>query len=121
MPIHRLNEKPSALGTLADLTCDSDGKIDRFITTGTEDTKSLLELHVPEPDKPYLLGMFLAGAYQEILGSLHNLYGDTNAVHVEIDPHNSKGYTVQHVIKVYLLFFSREIRMLAFFLVFKFL
>lgn len=64
MPIHRLDEKPTALGTLADLTCDSDGKIDRFITTGTEDTKSLLELHVPEPDKPYYLGMFLAGAYQ---------------------------------------------------------
>lgn len=64
MPIHRLDEKPTALGTLADLTCDSDGKVDRFITTGTEDTKVLLELHVPEPDKPYLLGMFLAGAYQ---------------------------------------------------------
>jgi arginine decarboxylase-like protein len=56
-------EKPTAFGTLADLTCDSDGKIDRFITTGTEDTKSLLELHVPEPDKPYLLGMFLVGAW----------------------------------------------------------
>ncbi len=56
---HPLAEKPTAFGTLADLTCDSDGKIDRFITTGTEDTKSLLELHVPEPDKPYLLGMFL--------------------------------------------------------------
>lgn len=64
MPIHRLDEKPSALGTLADLTCDSDGKIDRFITSGTDDVKNLLELHVPEPDKPYILGMFLAGAYQ---------------------------------------------------------
>ena len=99
IPIHRLDEKPTALGTLADLTCDSDGKVDKFITSGTEDVKHLLELHVPEDDKPYFLGMFLAGAYQEILGSLHNLYGDTNAVNIEIDPDNSKGYTIQHVIK----------------------
>ena len=98
-PIHRLNEKPTALGTLADLTCDSDGKIDRFITSGTEDVKNLLELHQLEEDKPYYLGMFLVGAYQEILGNLHNLYGDTNAVNIEIDPEDAKGYKVKHVIK----------------------
>ena len=59
----------------------------------------LSQLHVPEPDKPYLLGMFLVGAYQEVLGSLHNLYGDTNAVHVTVDPENPKGYSIEHVIK----------------------
>eukprot|EP00455_Lapot_gusevi_P039084 TRINITY_DN437_c0_g1_i1.p1 TRINITY_DN437_c0_g1~~TRINITY_DN437_c0_g1_i1.p1 ORF type:complete len:673 (-),score=226.38 TRINITY_DN437_c0_g1_i1:272-2290(-) len=99
IPIHRLDEKPTARGTLADLTCDSDGKIDHFITSGPEDTKTLLELHQLEEDKPYYMGMFLVGAYQEILGNLHNLYGDTNAVHIELDPDNHKGYTVEHVIK----------------------
>ncbi|MGE0439493.1 MAG: biosynthetic arginine decarboxylase, partial [Gemmatimonadales bacterium] len=82
MPIHRLNEEPSRRGTLQDITCDSDGVIDRF--AGGRRGKPCLELHPYRPDEPYILGIFLTGAYQEILGDLHNLFGDTNAVHVEI-------------------------------------
>ena len=94
LPIHRLNEEPSCRGTLADLTCDSDGKINQFIDL--RDVKHVLELHALEPDKPYYLGMFLGGAYQEIMGNLHNLFGDTNAVHIHMTP---KGYQVEHVVK----------------------
>jgi len=99
MPIHRLKEKPTELATLADLTCDSDGKIDQFICSGTDDVKSLLEVHELADVKPYYIGIFLNGAYQEVLGNLHNLYGDTNAIHVELDPEDKKGYTVEHVVK----------------------
>lgn len=94
MPIHRLCEEPEVRATLADLTCDSDGKIDHFIDV--EDVRDTLALHRFEPGKPYYLGMFLNGAYQEILGDLHNLFGDTNAVHVSISDY---GYRVDHVIK----------------------
>ncbi len=80
MPIHRLNEKPTRRGTLQDVTCDSDGKIDQFI--GWRTTQPSLELHPFRHDEPYILGIFLTGAYQEILGDLHNLFGDTNAVHL---------------------------------------
>ena len=79
MPIHRLDEEPPAQVTLQDITCDSDGQIDRFIRAG-ELTRSL-PLHALKPGEPYYLGVFLVGAYQEILGDLHNLFGDTNAVH----------------------------------------
>ncbi len=82
MPIHRLNEEPTCRGILADITCDSDGKIDRFIDK--RDVKSVLELH-PYNHEDYLVGAFLVGAYQEILGDLHNLLGDTNAVHVTLN------------------------------------
>jgi arginine decarboxylase len=82
MPIHRLAEEPNCRGILADITCDSDGKIDRFIDK--RDVKSVLELH-PYKNDDYLIGAFLVGAYQEILGDLHNLLGDTNAVHVTVD------------------------------------
>src|SRR5678816_1365528 len=82
LPIHRLNEKPTRRGVLADITCDSDGKIDRFIDL--KDVKSTLELH-PVNGEDYILGVFITGAYQEILGDLHNLFGDTNAVHVRLD------------------------------------
>ncbi|HYO08343.1 MAG TPA: biosynthetic arginine decarboxylase [Tepidisphaeraceae bacterium] len=82
MPIHRLNEEPNCRGVLADITCDSDGKIDRFIDR--RDVKSVLELH-PYNNEDYFVGAFLVGAYQEILGDLHNLLGDTNAVHVTIN------------------------------------
>lgn len=102
MPIHRLNEEPTERGTLADLTCDSDGKLDRFIDP-REDHKTLLELHPLLPSEepgrrfePYCLGLFLSGAYQEILGSLHNLFGDVNAVHIKMTPN---GYQVEHVVK----------------------
>lgn len=94
MPIHRLHEEPTCRGTLADLTCDSDGKIDRFIDL--RDVKSVLELHQFNPGEPYYLGLFLAGAYQEILGDLHNLFGDTDAVHIQLTPN---GYKIEQVIK----------------------
>ncbi|MBT9586908.1 biosynthetic arginine decarboxylase [bacterium] len=98
LPIHRLEEEPTERGTLADLTCDSDGKIDRFIDL--RDVKSVLELHPPRYQggrlEPYYVGMFLAGAYQEIMGNLHNLFGDTNAVHIVLTP---QGYQIEHVVK----------------------
>jgi arginine decarboxylase len=79
MPIHRLEEPPSRHAVLGDISCDSDGKVDQFIDR--RDVKRTLRLH-PFNSEPYLLGAFLIGAYQEILGDLHNLFGDTNAVHV---------------------------------------
>jgi arginine decarboxylase len=82
MPIHRLHEEPTRRGTLQDVTCDSDGKIDSFV--GWRKPKPSLELHAFRHDEPYILGIFLTGAYQEILGDLHNLFGDTNAVHVRL-------------------------------------
>ena len=82
MPIHRLDEEPTRRGTLQDVTCDSDGKIDSFV--GWRKAKSSLELHTFRHGEPYVLGIFLTGAYQEILGDLHNLFGDTNAVHLHI-------------------------------------
>jgi arginine decarboxylase len=82
MPIHRLNESPTRRAVLGDITCDSDGKIDQFIDL--RDVRSTLELHNFD-GQPYYLGAFLLGAYQEILGDLHNLLGDTNAVHVSLD------------------------------------
>lgn len=94
MPIHRLSEEPTQRGILADLTCDSDGKIDRFIDL--RDVKSVLELHKFKAGEPYYLGMFLNGAYQEIMGNLHNLFGDTNTVHIQLTP---KGYQIEHVVK----------------------
>ncbi len=85
MPVHRLGERPDRMGTLQDVTCDSDGKIDHFV--GDRNGRPSLELHVPKDDEDYVLGIFLTGAYQEILGDLHNLFGDTNAVHVKLDDH----------------------------------
>jgi arginine decarboxylase len=95
MPIHRLDEEPDQLGNIADLTCDSDGKLARFIHDGK--SKSLLELHQPKPGEPYLVGLFLAGAYQEVMGNLHNLFGSTNAVHIRLAP--GGGYRVDHVVQ----------------------
>jgi len=94
MPIHRLDEEPTRRGVFADLTCDSDGKIDQFINP--RDPKDLIELH-PWTGVPYFIGVFLVGAYQEILGDLHNLFGDTNAVHVKLD--DDGGYTVDHIVE----------------------
>ncbi|MGC4093604.1 MAG: biosynthetic arginine decarboxylase [Polyangiaceae bacterium] len=95
MPIHRLEEEPTVSATLADLTCDSDGMIDRFIDV--EDVRSSLDVHRLREHENYYLGMFLNGAYQEILGDLHNLFGDTHAVHVALT--DDGGYNVRHVIK----------------------
>jgi arginine decarboxylase len=82
MPIHRLDEAPTRRGTLQDVTCDSDGKIDRFV--GDKNGRPSLELHAVRDGEDYVLGIFLTGAYQEILGDLHNLFGDTNAVHIRL-------------------------------------
>lgn len=95
MPIHRLREEPTRRAILADLTCDSDGKVDQFI--GLHDVKTSLELHRFSANEPYLLGIFLVGAYQEVLGDLHNLFGDVNAVHITYD--SSTGYAVKHVVE----------------------
>ena len=82
MPVHRLDEEPTRRGTLQDMTCDSDGKIDRF--AGWRTHKPNLELHAFTHGEPYILGIFLTGAYQEILGDMHNLFGDTNAIHIKL-------------------------------------
>ncbi|HVR74105.1 MAG TPA: biosynthetic arginine decarboxylase [Planctomycetota bacterium] len=102
MPIHRLREEPRRRGILADITCDSDGKVDKFIDL--RDVKKTLELH-EEGEEDYYLAAFLVGAYQEILGDLHNLFGDTNSVHVSLDENGNvnvdtvvKGDTVQQVL-----------------------
>jgi len=94
MPIHRLAEKPTRRGIIADLTCDSDGKIDHFIDQ--HDVKDVLELH-PANGETYYLAMFLMGAYQEILGDLHNLFGDTDAVHVRLDDDGNP--QIEHVVE----------------------
>ena len=96
MPIHRLNERPERRATLVDLTCDSDGKIDHFIDTDTGQQQNFLELHDIVDSQPYYLGAFLTGAYQEILGDLHNLFGDTDTVHITINPNGT--YSVDHVL-----------------------
>jgi len=95
MPLHRLDQKPTRLGTLADLTCDSDGKLARFIDRGQ--SKPLLELHELQADQPYWIGLFLAGAYQEVMGNLHNLFGSTNAVHIRLSAGGR--YSVDHVVR----------------------
>lgn len=82
MPIHRLDQRPSRVGTIQDITCDSDGKIDNFI--GLRNFSHYLPLHDFSTSEPYYLAVFLVGAYQEILGDLHNLFGDTNAVHIVV-------------------------------------
>ncbi len=94
VPLHRHEEQPTRDAIIADLTCDSDGKVDRFIDL--RDVKDTLRLHTPDKDERYFLGAFLVGAYQETLGDLHNLFGDTACVHVTVD---DDGYQLQHVIK----------------------
>ncbi|MEX2181860.1 MAG: biosynthetic arginine decarboxylase [Gemmatimonadaceae bacterium] len=93
MPIHRLDEAPMRRGTIQDVTCDSDGKIDRFI--GGRDGEPSMPLHVFRDGEAYILGIFLTGAYQEILGDLHNLFGDTNAVHIRL---HGDAYEVTHLV-----------------------
>ena len=93
IPIQRLDEKPDRSATLQDITCDSDGKIDNFIST--RNLSYYLPVHSIKAKEPYFIGVFLVGAYQEILGDLHNLFGDTNAVHVSVD---DKGYRIDQII-----------------------
>jgi arginine decarboxylase len=104
VPIHRLNEQPTRNGVLADITCDSDGKVEHFVHKREE--KKTLELHEFKDDEPYYLGVFLVGAYQEVLGDLHNLFGDTNVVHLCLDEDGGwrideivPGDTVEQVLK----------------------
>ncbi len=98
MPIHRLNEQPTRSAKLVDLTCDSDGKIGQFISQESQPKtkKTDLEVHELNEINPYYMGVFLVGAYQEILGDLHNLFGDTDAVHITV---TSSGYTIDHVVE----------------------
>ena len=95
MPIHRLNEKPTRNAVLADITCDSDGKIDRFVSQ--RDVKRTLELHELKSGEEYYLAAFLVGAYQETLGDLHNLFGDTHVVHIRL--HDEGGWWIEEIVK----------------------
>lgn len=94
IPIHRLDEKPERIATLQDITCDSDGKISNFASQDGFHS-SFLPVHALKKDEPYYIGVFLVGAYQEILGDLHNLFGDTNVVHVSTD---DNGYKIDQII-----------------------
>ncbi|MFQ5938222.1 MAG: biosynthetic arginine decarboxylase, partial [Acidiferrobacterales bacterium] len=82
VPLHRLDEQPTRRGVLRDITCDSDGRVDYYVNA--DGVASSLPLHALDGHTPYLLGIFLVGAYQEILGDMHNLFGDTHSVHVEV-------------------------------------
>ena len=93
MPIHRLDECPTRMATLQDITCDSDGKVSSYVTTKNQ--SHTMPVHNMNTKDPYYIGVFLVGAYQEILGDLHNLFGDTNAVHVSVD---EKGYYIDQII-----------------------
>jgi arginine decarboxylase len=95
MPIHRLDERPTRTGVLADITCDSDGKIDHFVSL--REVKRALELHELRDGEKYYLAAFLVGAYQETLGDLHNLFGDTHVVHIRL--HDQGGWWIEEIVK----------------------
>jgi arginine decarboxylase len=95
MPIHRLDERPLRSAVLADITCDSDGKIDRFVSL--RETKRTIEVHDLRDGEPYYLAAFLVGAYQETLGDLHNLFGDTHVVHIKL--HEEGGWWIEETVK----------------------
>ena len=96
VPIHRLNEAPEYNGTLVDITCDSDGKVNRFIA-GEDEVRKTLPLHALN-GKPYYLGIFLLGAYQDIMGDLHNLFGRVNEAHIFLDPDEESGFYIEETI-----------------------
>ena len=96
VPISRLNEKPTLLSTLADITCDSDGKVGKFIDR-TEASRDTLPMHARN-DQPYYIGVFLTGAYQDIMGDIHNLFGRVNEVHVFLDEDEESGYYIEETI-----------------------
>ena len=93
MPLQRLNERPTRTATIQDITCDSDGKIANFVTN--QHLSHILPVHTLRKNEPYYLGVFLVGAYQEILGDMHNLFGDTNAVHISV---KDGGYHIDQII-----------------------
>ena len=96
MPIHRLDERPDRNATLVDITCDSDGKVAKFIDF--QDVKETLPLHRWQPGEPYYLGFFLAGAYQDIMGDLHNLFGRVNEMHIYLDEDEDSGHYVEEIL-----------------------
>jgi arginine decarboxylase len=96
MPIHRLDELPDRNATLVDITCDSDGKVSKFVDL--QDVKETLPLHRWQAGQPYYVGFFLAGAYQDIMGDLHNLFGRVNEMHVFLDEDEESGYYVEEVL-----------------------
>jgi arginine decarboxylase len=95
LPLHRHGEEPTRRATLVDVTCDSDGKVEHFV--GRSETKRVLEVHSLRQGERYFMAFFLVGAYQEILGDMHNLFGDTNVVHVDLGPHGKP--TLPHVVR----------------------
>ncbi len=104
LPLARLNEEPTRRAVLQDITCDSDGRVDLYVDG--EGVETSLPLHAPKQGEPYLLGIFMVGAYQEILGDMHNLFGDTDSVHVELMPNRKyelvqprRGDTVDSVLR----------------------
>ncbi len=97
MPIHRLNTQPERNGTLVDITCDSDGKISKFIDL--QDVRETLPLHKINPGEMYYLGVFMVGAYQDIMGDLHNLFGRVTEVHIFLDPDEESGWYIEEVIE----------------------
>lgn len=96
VPIHRLDERPTVQSTLVDITCDSDGKVSKYIDLN--DVKDTLPLHTIHKDQPYHLGIFLTGAYQDIMGDIHNLFGRVNEVHVFLDDDEECGYYIEETI-----------------------
>jgi arginine decarboxylase len=113
-PLHRLNESPERVGVIADITCDCDGKIDRFVSAS--DPHPTLPLHAIKNGEPYYIGVFLIGAYQETLGDLHNLFGDPNVVSVRLDgeghleySHEVQGDTIADVLS-YVEFDPKQMR-----------
>lgn len=96
MPIHRLSERPTIHGTLVDITCDSDGKVTKF--ADIRDVRTTLPLHPLRPDEEYYVGFFLTGAYQDIMGDLHNLFGRVNEAHVFLDPDEDTGFYIEETI-----------------------
>jgi arginine decarboxylase len=96
MPIHHLDEFPDRNATLVDITCDSDGKVSKFIDL--QDVKETLPLHRLKPGKPYYIGFFLIGAYQDIMGDLHNLFGRVNEAHFFLDEDEESGWYIEETI-----------------------
>jgi len=96
MPIHRLNQRPDRNATMVDITCDSDGKVSKFVDL--QDVKATLPMHRWKPGEPYYMGFFLVGAYQDIMGDMHNLFGRVNEMHIYLDEDEDCGYYVEEVL-----------------------
>jgi arginine decarboxylase len=97
VPLTRMHEKPTINCSLVDITCDSDGKLDQFI--GEQGISNVVPLHNLKPDEDYFLGLFLTGAYQDVMGDMHNLFGRLNEVHIFSDPEDPQGFYIEEVVK----------------------